>query len=151
LAAQIDRLLTLPAVKANLTNIVIDWFNVRQMFDKGNKDTSLLSALATADRDQTMLTADLYAATQQLVNDVLWTSRGTVNDLVTSQKVFLNKRLSTLYPGVTFASGAPTIFALPFAGGAFFFGGGAARAARCASSSPRAACARRARRSSRRC
>ena len=105
---QIDRLLALPAVKANLTNIVIDWFNVRQMFDKANKDTSLLSTLATADRDQTMLTADLYTSTQQFVNDVLWTSGGTVNDLVTSQKVYLNKRLATLYPGVTFANGAPS-------------------------------------------
>src|SRR6185369_11295792 len=108
LNAQIDRLLALPAVKANLTNIIIDWFNVRQMFDKANKDTSLLSTLATADRDQTMLTADLYTSTQQFVNDVLWTSGGTVNDLVTSQKVYLNKRLATLYPGVTFANGAPS-------------------------------------------
>ena len=40
---QIDRLLALPAVKANLTNIMIDWFNVRQMFDKANKDTALFS------------------------------------------------------------------------------------------------------------
>lgn len=115
LAAQVDRLLTLPAVKANLTNIVVDWFNVRQMFDKANKDTSLLSALATTDRDQTMLTADLYSATQQFVNDVLWTSGGTMNDLVTSPKVYLNKRLATLYPGASFASGAPssnTTFAL---------------------------------------
>src|SRR5262245_48011319 len=112
---QIDRLLALPAVRANLTNIIIDWFNVRQMFDKGNKDTALLSVLATADRDQTMLPADLYQSTQQFVNDVLWTSGGTVSDLVTSQKVYLNKRLATLYPGVSFASGAPasnTTFAL---------------------------------------
>ena len=108
LTTQIDRLLALPAVKANLTNVVVDWFNVRQMFDKANKDTSLLTALATADRDQTMLTADLYTATQQFVNDVLWTSGGTVNDLVTSQKVYLNKRLATLYSGATFAGGAPT-------------------------------------------
>jgi len=107
LTAQIDRLLTLPAVKANLTSIVIDWFNVRQMFDKRSKDTALLSALATTDQDQTALTTDLYSSTQQFVNDVLWTSKGTMNDLVTSQKVFLNKRLSTLYPGVTFSGTAP--------------------------------------------
>ena len=107
LTAQIDRLLALPAVKANLTNIVIDWFNVRQMFDKRSKDTALLTALAMADQDQTGLTTDLYNSTQQFVNDVLWTSKGTVNDLVTSQKVFLNKRLATLYPGVTFSGTAP--------------------------------------------
>jgi len=97
LSTQIDRLLTLPAVKTNLTNIIIDWFNVRQMFDKRSKDTALLTALATADQDQTALTTDLYTSTQQFVNDVLWTSSGTMNDLVMSQKVFLNKRLATLY------------------------------------------------------
>lgn len=108
LSTQIDRLLGLTAVKANLTNIMIGWFNVRQMFDKANKDTSLLSALATADQDQVMLTNDLLTATQDFVNDVLWTSKGTMNDLVTSPKVYLNKRLATLYPGVTFSGGAPS-------------------------------------------
>jgi hypothetical protein len=108
LGTQIDRLLTLPAVKANLTNIVIDWFNVRQMFDKANKDTGLLSALPSTDRDQNVLTADLYQATQQFVNDVLWTSGGKVSELVTSQKVYMNKRLATLYPGATFSGGAPS-------------------------------------------
>jgi hypothetical protein len=108
LSAQIDRLMALPAVRANLTNVIIDWFNVRQMFDKGNKDTALLSALASADRDQVAITNELYQATQQFVNDVLWTNNGTMNDLVTSQKVYMNRRLSTLFPGVTFAGGAPT-------------------------------------------
>jgi hypothetical protein len=108
LSAQIDRLLALPAVRANLVNITIDWFNVRQMFDRQNKDTSLLSALATTDQDQAGLTTDLYTATQNFVNDVLWTSKGTINDLVTSPKVYMNKRLSTLYPGATFSGAAPT-------------------------------------------
>lgn len=107
LNTQIDRLLALPAVRANLTNIIIDWFNVRQMFDKGNKDTALLSTLASADRDQVAITNELYQSTQQFVTDVLWTSGGTMNDLITSQKVFLNKRLSTLFPGVTFSGTAP--------------------------------------------
>jgi len=107
LSAQIDRLIALPAAQANLTNIMIDWFNVRQMFDRQNKDTSLLSSLATADQDQVMLTNDLYTATQKYVTDVLWTSGGTMDDLVTSPKVYLNKRLATLYPGVTFSGGAP--------------------------------------------
>jgi len=108
LNTQIDRLLSLPATKANLTNIVIDWFNVRQMFDKANKDTSLLSALSATEADQTALVNDLYQATQQFVNDVLWTSGGTVADLVTSQKTYLNKRLATLYPGATFSGSAPS-------------------------------------------
>ena len=108
LSSQIDRLLTLPATKANLTNVVLDWFNVRQMFDKANKDTSLLTSLSSADSDQTAIVNDLYQATQQFVNDVLFTSGGTVNDLVTSQKTYLNKRLATLYPGATFSGSAPS-------------------------------------------
>jgi hypothetical protein len=108
LSAQIDRLLALPAVQANLVNITIDWFNVRQMFDRQNKDTSLLSSLAAADQDQAALTSDLYTATQAFVNNVLFTSKGTINDLVTSQTVYMNKRLATLFPGATFPGGAPT-------------------------------------------
>jgi len=107
-SSQIDRLLALPAVKANLTGIVIDWFNVRQMFDRANKDTTLLKALSSTDSDQSAIVNDLYQATQQFVNDVLWTSGGTVNDLVTSQKTYLNKRLATLYPGASFSGAAPS-------------------------------------------
>jgi len=107
-SSQIDRLLALPATKANLTSIVIDWFNVRQMFDKANKDTALLKGLSSADSDQTAIVNDLYQATQQFVTDVLWTSGGTVNDLVTSQKTFLNKRLATLYPGASYSGSAPS-------------------------------------------
>jgi len=104
---QIDRLLALPAARTHLTNVLIDWFNVRQMFDKANKDTALFTALATADRDQAALTADLYTSTQMFVNDVLWTNNGTINDLMTSTKVFFNRRLSMLFPGVTFSGTAP--------------------------------------------
>jgi hypothetical protein len=102
LAAQIDRLLALPAVKANLTGIVIDWFNVRQMFSK-TKDTSLLSALTPADQDQTGIESDLYTSTQQFVNDVLWNGSGKIDDLMTSQEIVVNKRLATLFPGLTFS------------------------------------------------
>ena len=87
---------------------MIDWFNVRQMFTK-TKDTSLFSALATADQDQTALENDLLTSTQQFVNEVLWTnSSGTVDDLLTSQRFWVNKRLATLFPGLGFPSGAPT-------------------------------------------
>src|SRR4029077_6248576 len=42
LGAQIDRLLGLQSVRANLTGIMIDGFNIQQMFSK-TKDTSLFS------------------------------------------------------------------------------------------------------------
>lgn len=106
--AQIDRLLANEKVHANLGNIMIDWFNVRQLFSK-TKDTSLLSALAMADQDQSQLENDLYTSTQKFVNEVFWTNpSGTVDDLITSQSVWVNKRLATLFPGLGFPSGAPT-------------------------------------------
>jgi hypothetical protein len=107
LSTQIDRLLGLPAVKTNLTKIIIDWFNVRQMFDK-TKDTSLLSALSAADQDQTGIENDLLTSTQQFVTDVLWTKAGKIDDLVTSQEMFVNQRLATLFPGLVYAGSPPT-------------------------------------------
>lgn len=105
---QIDRLLTRPEVQANLTNILIDWFNVRQMFSK-TKDPRLFAALPAAEQDQRTLAHDIYTSTQQFVNEVFWTNpAGTLDDLVSSQSVWVNKRLATLFPGLTFASGAPT-------------------------------------------
>jgi hypothetical protein len=108
LAAQIDRLLATPQAQANLTNVVIDWFNVRQMFSK-TKDTSLFAALATADQDQLTLENDIFASTQKFVSEVFWTNpSGSVDDLVSSQSVWVNKRLATLFPGLSFPNGAPS-------------------------------------------
>ena len=108
LGTQVDRLLASATVKANLTNVMIDWFNARQMFTK-TKDTSLFSALATADQDQATLENDLLSSTQQFVNEVLWTNTsGTVDDLLSSQRFWVNKRLATLFPGLGFPAGAPT-------------------------------------------
>jgi hypothetical protein len=107
-SAQIDRLLASPQVQANLTDIIVAWFNVPQMFSK-QKDTSLFSALAAADQDQGALESDIYASTQQFVNEVLFANpSGTIDDLVTSQRLWVNKRLATLFPGLTFPNGQPT-------------------------------------------
>jgi len=107
IGAQIDRLLANAQVRANLDNILIDWFNVRQMFSK-TKNTSFLSALATADQDQSVIENDLYTSTQKFVDEVFWTNpSGTVDDLLSSQSVWVNKRLATLFPGLGFPNGAP--------------------------------------------
>jgi hypothetical protein len=105
ITTQINRLFTLATTKAHLTGVLIDWFNVRQMFDKG-KDTALLAALPAAEQNQMDIQNDLLNSTQRFVTDVLWTNPGTINDLLTSQKVFVNRRLATLYPGLTYAGGA---------------------------------------------
>src|SRR6185436_17270081 len=73
------------------------------------KDTSLFAALATADQDQSTLQNDIYTSTQKFVNEVFWTnSSGSVEDLVSSPSVWVNKRLATLFPGLSFPNGAPS-------------------------------------------
>jgi hypothetical protein len=105
---QIDRLLALPAVQANLTNIVLGWFNISQLFSK-TKDTALISALSTAEQDMSGIENDLFTSTQQFVNSIVWSGSGKIDDLLTSQTVYVNQRLATLYPGLTYPGGkAPT-------------------------------------------
>ncbi len=49
LTAQINRLVAVPAAQANLTDVVLDWFDVGQLFEK-TKDPALLSAVSRPDR-----------------------------------------------------------------------------------------------------
>jgi uncharacterized protein DUF1592/uncharacterized protein DUF1595/uncharacterized protein DUF1588 len=107
ITTQINRLLALPAVQANLTNIVLGWFNIGQMFSK-TKDTSLLAALSTTEQDQAGIESDLLTSTQDFVNGILWNGSGKIDDLLTSQTVYVNQRLATLFPGVTYAGQMPT-------------------------------------------
>ncbi|HVY36845.1 MAG TPA: DUF1592 domain-containing protein [Polyangia bacterium] len=108
ISTQIDRLLALPAVQANLTNIVLGWFNISQLFSK-TKDTALISKLPMSEQDLSGIESDLFTSTQQFVNSVLWGGSGKIDDLMTSQTVYVNQRLATLYPNVTFNGGkAPT-------------------------------------------
>ncbi len=104
ISAQIDRLLALPQVQANLTNIVLGWFNISQLFSK-TKDTALFSKLPPAEQDLSAIESDLFTSTQQFVNSVLWGGSGKIDDLMTSQAVYVNQRLATLYPNVTYADG----------------------------------------------
>jgi len=98
LTSQVSRLLAIAPVKTNLTNVFVNWFSLGQLGDKANKDTNLLSKLATADQDQSVLVGDLLTSAQQFINDTLWTNTtGKVSDLLNSQKVFVNQRLATLY------------------------------------------------------
>jgi hypothetical protein len=109
IAAQVTRLLGTPTAKANLTNITVDWFNLRQMFIK-TKDVSFLSTLPTADQmDQSGIENDLLTSAQMFIADV-YSSTGKITDLLTSQKMFVNQRLATLY-GLTYAGTTAAPFA----------------------------------------
>ncbi len=95
-STQVDRLLALDAVKQNISQIVVDWFNVRQLFSK-TKDPSFFTGLAAADQAQTQLQNDVYTSAQMFVSSVLWAPSGKLSDLLTSQQVFVNSRLGQLY------------------------------------------------------
>lgn len=106
---EVTRLLALPAVRAHLTNVVTNWFEMSRLSAPSDKDPSLLSALAASAQDQPAIVADLMSSQQRFVSDVLWTGAGKVTDLLTSPRVFVNGRLATLY-GLGFAGATPDAF-----------------------------------------
>jgi hypothetical protein len=101
LGKQVDRLLKTDAVKQNINNVVVSWFNVPQLVIK-TKDPSLIpdavAAMVPAGQDvQATLESDILTSTTDFVDDVLWKSTGKVTELLTSNKLFVNQRLATLY------------------------------------------------------
>lgn len=94
IAEQVDRLLALDATKRNISRIVMGWFNVRQYFAAA-KDPGYFDALPAADRDQAVIRADLLQSVETFVDTTLWSGR--VDDLLTSRKLFVNRRLALLY------------------------------------------------------
>jgi len=94
IAAQINRLIALPAAQTYLTGNVLRWLGVGQVFEK-TKDPALLSG---SDGDVSAIQNDLWASAQQLVSSILWSGSGKINDLLTSQTVYVNRRLAALYP-----------------------------------------------------
>jgi len=105
---QVDRMLKLAAVKQNIRDITVGWFNVNQLFIK-TKDPSFFMGLAAADQDQSSIESDLITSTQKFIDDVLWNGSGKIADLLTSPRVFVNQRLATLY-GYSFTGSAPDQF-----------------------------------------
>src|SRR5262249_5946810 len=96
---QVDRLLMLPAVQANLVRITLAWFNVNQLYAK-QKDTSLLTALnptpATISDMTTSLQNDMLESASLFVDDIYWHGSGLVTDLLTSDKMFVSQQMATL-------------------------------------------------------
>jgi hypothetical protein len=101
--AQIQRLFSLPAVQANIANIILGWFNVNQVFAKIH-DTTLLPA---SEQNEMAIETDLQAAALKWVSNLLFNGSGKVDDLLTSQTFYANKRLATLYPELSFNGQPP--------------------------------------------
>ncbi len=96
IAAQVDRLLAMPATKANLQDTVFAAFGVARVLAvviDGLPQEAFNGGVA----------ASMFRETQLFINNVLWNG-GTVSDLATSRKSFINARLAPLY-GVP----APTV------------------------------------------
>jgi uncharacterized protein DUF1592/uncharacterized protein DUF1595/uncharacterized protein DUF1588 len=99
IAGQVNRLLALPAAQAYLTDMILKWLGVGVMFEKP-KDVALLAGLSSTGSgpEVSAIENDLWTSAQMFVSSILWTGSGRVDDLFTSQAVYVNQRLATLYP-----------------------------------------------------
>ena len=94
LSAEVDRLMALPAVKANLANKVGSWLSVRKT-EITVKDPSVFPQFTAA------VATELTTSVQLFLQNVV--SGGTLVDLITSGRMYLNQDLAALYgiSGVT--------------------------------------------------
>jgi hypothetical protein len=95
LAAEVDRLIALPAVQANLAAKVGSWLSLKKI-EATVKDPTIFPEFTPSVKDA------LTASAQMFVKDLV--VGGKLNDLVASRKMFLNQELAGLY-GVTGVSG----------------------------------------------
>jgi hypothetical protein len=85
LASQVDRLLTQDKVKQNLANKVGSWLSIRK-----TEVTAKMDPAFTAD-----VKTSLAESARMFLQDIV--SSGTLTDLVTSRRMYMNESLSTLY------------------------------------------------------
>jgi hypothetical protein len=89
IGAQVDRLLALPATRANLQDTVVASFGiarVKSVVIDGLPPEAFNNGVANS----------MFRETQLFINSVLWNG-GMVSDLATSRKSFINKQLAPLY------------------------------------------------------
>jgi hypothetical protein len=87
LSSEVSRLLELPETKANLAKQAGYWLGVERL-KRANKSDKFPEFTPE-------LKANLYQSAQLFVQDLL--SGGTVNDLVTSKKMYLNEAIASVY------------------------------------------------------
>jgi hypothetical protein len=106
LASEVERLLDSPETRANLSQLAGYWLGIERL-KRTEKDTTKFPEF-TAE-----LKADMYESAQLFVQDLL--AIGSVSDLVTSKRMFLNETMATAFgiPGVTGADMRPVEVSLP--------------------------------------
>ena len=94
--AQVDRILTLPATKANLQDTVFSAYGIARV-------KSVVIDGLPPETFNNGVAASMFREGQLFINNVLWNG-GLVSDLATSRKSFINAQLAPLY-GIA----APTV------------------------------------------
>jgi hypothetical protein len=89
IGAHVDRLLALPATRANLQDTVFASFGIARVL-------SVVIDGLPADVFNTGVAASMFRESQLFINQVLWNG-GQVSDLATSRKSFINAQLAPLY------------------------------------------------------
>ena len=111
LSAEVDRPMALPAVRANVANKVGSWLSVHKT-EVTVKDPTVFPQFTAA------VATDLTTSVQMFLQNVVY--NGTLVDLITSPRMYLNQNLASLYgiSGVTGADMVPVDSTLPqWAGG----------------------------------
>ena len=90
LASEIERLLGLPRVRANLDRIFVAWLGVRRVL-QAERDPAIFPDW-NADLRQSVL-----RETELFIDDVLWTSGGGLKELLGSRRAFVDGRVAALY------------------------------------------------------
>jgi len=106
LSAQVDRLLATPAAQANLSHQAGYWLAVEKIVNT-EKDATLFPEYTDDLKNQ------LYTSAQMFVQDLF--AHGTVTDLLSSKRMYMNESLAKLYgiPGVTGTAFMPVDVHLP--------------------------------------
>jgi hypothetical protein len=105
-AAQVERMLALPAVQANLSDKAAYWLGIQKL-KTVQKSTDVYPMYTS------QVQADLYTSGQLFVQNLLAT--GTVKDMLTSKRMYLNESLAKIYgvSGVTGTNFVPVDVTLP--------------------------------------
>jgi hypothetical protein len=90
LASEVERLLGLPRVKANLNRIFVAWLGARRVLN-ADRDPGMFPGWDLDLRQRVLHETELF------IDDVLWTSGGSLKDLLGSRRAFVDDRVAALY------------------------------------------------------
>jgi hypothetical protein len=95
---QIDRLLAQPRVREHVTRWMLSNFKVAKVFE-AQKDAAAFPEFTPA------LKSSMYEESRRFVDDVLWSGKRTLSDLVVGRETFVDAPLAKVY-GVSYPPGS---------------------------------------------